>query len=362
MSRSIRARRASSVSRRTRGIPTTSVTRARPNRSRCGKRSRVRPRPIPTQAERAGTARQRADRVLPDLAVRRRGRPAVRPARCRPEAPSTTPASVAPLPSSSSTPPRSRCCAASSTSRSSRAPRRWPRSGRTRSAASGARTRSSPTRSARFPWESPPDPVEIAHEVFQAWLTFAVFDNARRARDGVGLDEYRAALGEMLAPMTTVAAAQSARLVPGRPHRGRDRHARAREPHGRLPVHEVLGRGHGRRHGRRVDRRDARTRRRARRARRSARVSPRLVLRDRSRPRRRASRLGELTGDGAASAEALRIAGIGIDDVVVPRSLLLLRQLAALRVRCARASLRPMRVASPSPAACRITVVPRADT
>jgi len=28
-----------------------------------------------------------------------------------------------------------------------------------------------------FPWESPPDPIEIAHEVFQAWLTFALFDH-----------------------------------------------------------------------------------------------------------------------------------------------------------------------------------------
>jgi len=58
-----------------------------------------------------------------------------------------------------------------------------------------------------FPWESPPDPIEVAHEVFQAWLTFAVFDNARRGHLGVGLDEYRAGLGEMLAPMTQVAAA-----------------------------------------------------------------------------------------------------------------------------------------------------------
>jgi acetyl-CoA C-acetyltransferase len=57
-----------------------------------------------------------------------------------------------------------------------------------------------------FPWESPPDPVEVAHEVFQAWLTFAVFDNARRAHLGIGLDEYRAGLGEMLAPMTRIAA------------------------------------------------------------------------------------------------------------------------------------------------------------
>src|SRR5262249_43634881 len=57
-----------------------------------------------------------------------------------------------------------------------------------------------------FPWESPPDPVEIAHEVFQAWLTFAVFDNARRAHLGVTLDDYRCQIGEMLAPMSEVAA------------------------------------------------------------------------------------------------------------------------------------------------------------
>ncbi len=58
-----------------------------------------------------------------------------------------------------------------------------------------------------FPWESPPDPIEVAHEVFQAWLTFAVFDNARRAHLGMGLDEYRAEIGEVLAPMSAVAAA-----------------------------------------------------------------------------------------------------------------------------------------------------------
>jgi acetyl-CoA C-acetyltransferase len=58
-----------------------------------------------------------------------------------------------------------------------------------------------------FPWESSPDPVEIAHEVFQAWLTFAVFDNARRAAHHTSLDDYRRAIGEMLAPMTDVAAA-----------------------------------------------------------------------------------------------------------------------------------------------------------
>ena len=57
-----------------------------------------------------------------------------------------------------------------------------------------------------FPWEAPPHPAEIAHEVFQAWLTFAVFDNARRAHLGVALDDYRRAIGEMMAPLTEIAA------------------------------------------------------------------------------------------------------------------------------------------------------------
>ena len=63
-----------------------------------------------------------------------------------------------------------------------------------------------PAERSPFPWESPPDPVEVAHEVFQAWLTFAVFDNARRGHLGTGLDAYRAGIGEMLAPMTQLAA------------------------------------------------------------------------------------------------------------------------------------------------------------
>jgi acetyl-CoA C-acetyltransferase len=58
-----------------------------------------------------------------------------------------------------------------------------------------------------YPWEWPPDPIEIAHEAMQAWLNFAVFDNARRAHLGVGLDEYREAIGRMMAPMTDIAAA-----------------------------------------------------------------------------------------------------------------------------------------------------------
>ncbi|HZJ26403.1 MAG TPA: acetyl-CoA acetyltransferase [Acidimicrobiia bacterium] len=58
-----------------------------------------------------------------------------------------------------------------------------------------------------FPWEAPFHPAEVAHDVFQAWLTFAMFDNARRARLGVGLDEYRAQLGAQWARFTDVAAA-----------------------------------------------------------------------------------------------------------------------------------------------------------
>ena len=58
-----------------------------------------------------------------------------------------------------------------------------------------------------FPFEAPFHPAEVAHEVFQAWLTFPLWDVARRARLGVAPDDYRHRLGEVLAPMTEVAAA-----------------------------------------------------------------------------------------------------------------------------------------------------------
>ncbi len=58
-----------------------------------------------------------------------------------------------------------------------------------------------------FPWEAPFNDSELAHEMSQAWLTFAIFDNARRAHLGLGLVEYRERLGKMMAPMTKVAAA-----------------------------------------------------------------------------------------------------------------------------------------------------------
>jgi len=56
-----------------------------------------------------------------------------------------------------------------------------------------------------FPFEAPFHPAEIAHEVFQAWLTFAVFDNAWRAAHGLRLEKHRAGLGEMWARFNAVA-------------------------------------------------------------------------------------------------------------------------------------------------------------
>jgi acetyl-CoA C-acetyltransferase len=57
-----------------------------------------------------------------------------------------------------------------------------------------------------FPFEAPFHPAEVAHEVFQAWLTFPVFDVARRARLGVAPDAYAKAIGDTLAPFSEVAA------------------------------------------------------------------------------------------------------------------------------------------------------------
>jgi len=58
-----------------------------------------------------------------------------------------------------------------------------------------------------FPFEAPFHPAEVAHEVFQAWLTFPVFDVARRARLGADPEAYREALGVLMEPMTRVAVA-----------------------------------------------------------------------------------------------------------------------------------------------------------
>ena len=57
-----------------------------------------------------------------------------------------------------------------------------------------------------FPFEAPFHPAEVAHEVFQAWLTFPVFDVARRARLGIAPADYQREIGELLAPLSEVAA------------------------------------------------------------------------------------------------------------------------------------------------------------
>lgn len=58
-----------------------------------------------------------------------------------------------------------------------------------------------------FPFEAPFHPAEVAHGLFQAYTSFALWDVARRARLGVAPDRYVSAIGELFAPMTKVAAA-----------------------------------------------------------------------------------------------------------------------------------------------------------
>jgi acetyl-CoA C-acetyltransferase len=58
-----------------------------------------------------------------------------------------------------------------------------------------------------FPMTFSRYPTEASHAVSGAYLTFALFDNARRAHLARGLPEHRARLGRMLASMTEVAAA-----------------------------------------------------------------------------------------------------------------------------------------------------------
>ena len=79
-----------------------------------------------------------------------------------------------------------------------------------------------------FPMDMDFDPSEISHAVFEAYLTFALFDNARRAHPGRGLDEHRAALGRVHGAHDRGRGRQPARLVPRGPHRRRDRDRRAR--------------------------------------------------------------------------------------------------------------------------------------
>ncbi len=64
-----------------------------------------------------------------------------------------------------------------------------------------------PEQKPAMPFDDPYHPAEIAHQVFQAYLTFAVFDIARRSHLGWSPDEHRRRLGEIFAPMSRVAAA-----------------------------------------------------------------------------------------------------------------------------------------------------------
>ncbi|HWC34053.1 MAG TPA: acetyl-CoA synthetase [Mycobacteriales bacterium] len=57
-----------------------------------------------------------------------------------------------------------------------------------------------------FPW-TPPPAVELAHEVFQAWETFPLWDTARRARRGTDLATYSREMAAIMAAMTPTAAA-----------------------------------------------------------------------------------------------------------------------------------------------------------
>jgi len=62
------------------------------------------------------------------------------------------------------------------------------------------------------PAEPPPFPLtldraEATHGIYQAYLTFALLDTARRAHRGQSVADYRRELGDVLAPMSTVAAA-----------------------------------------------------------------------------------------------------------------------------------------------------------
>lgn len=61
-------------------------------------------------------------------------------------------------------------------------------------------------KSTPFPWE-PPHAAEVAHEVFQAWETFPLWDTARRARLGRSLGADADEAANIMAAMSRVAAA-----------------------------------------------------------------------------------------------------------------------------------------------------------
>lgn len=62
------------------------------------------------------------------------------------------------------------------------------------------------TERSAFPW-TPPPAVELAHDVFQAWETFPLWDTARRAARGTDLSSYAHEMAAVMAAMTPTAAA-----------------------------------------------------------------------------------------------------------------------------------------------------------
>lgn len=64
-----------------------------------------------------------------------------------------------------------------------------------------------PLEKPNMPFEDPFHPSEMAHQIFQAYLTFALFDVARRAHLGLSPSDNLRRLGELFAPMTKIAAA-----------------------------------------------------------------------------------------------------------------------------------------------------------
>ncbi len=57
-----------------------------------------------------------------------------------------------------------------------------------------------------FPFDIPFHPAEVANSIFEAYLTFALFDNARRAHLSRTIDQHRARIGPLLSHMTEIAA------------------------------------------------------------------------------------------------------------------------------------------------------------
>lgn len=65
-----------------------------------------------------------------------------------------------------------------------------------------------------YPFDIPFHPAEVAHSIFEAYLTFALFENARRHHLGWSPAEHRDHLGRLMAPLTEVAAANPGAWFP----------------------------------------------------------------------------------------------------------------------------------------------------